>query len=98
MSQIREERAISLSSKSSFVVVSILFCVNSSHFNPYTIDHFPFWQVIGNEKQMPSGMLYEPSDITPIDTIYPGRVPISQSRTWSHAALAADAAEDLSLI
>src|SRR5215213_8123411 len=41
---------------------------------------------------IPSGMSYEPSEGTAIDTQSPSEVPLTQSWTWSIAALAALAA------
>lgn len=96
--QFKDDKAISRSSNNSFVVASILFFKLSSHFKFYTIFQFPPSQVTGYEKHNPLGTPYEPSLIIAIETIYPGAVPIIQSWTWSHMALAAEAAEDLSLI
>jgi hypothetical protein len=43
----------------------------------------------------PTGVLYDPSDKTPIDTNEPSLVPNHQSRIWSQAAFAADMADDI---
>src|SRR5437868_4698487 len=61
---------------------------------PDTIDHSPFEQVAGKDEINPSGTSYEPSEYTDIDTQSPSGVPSTQSRMWSMAAFAADAADD----
>jgi hypothetical protein len=71
--------AISYSSNNSLVVASIFFLLNSSSFNPYTIVQTPFLHVTGNEKLIPLGTPYDPSDITPIETISPYLLPTCQS-------------------
>src|SRR4051794_32999596 len=60
--------------------------------SPGTIDHAVPSVVHGNPEISPSCTPYEPSDGTAIDTQLPFGVPCAQSRTWSTAALAADAA------
>src|SRR6476619_1213224 len=42
----------------------------------------------------PSGTPYEPSDGIPMEVQSPSAVPLTQVKTWSMAALAAEAAED----
>ena len=68
-------------------------CENSSISRPWTIVYSPFSVVTGKPNITPSGMPYEPSDGMPIVVHLPF-VPSTQSRTWSIAALAADAADD----
>src|ERR671929_875649 len=61
---------------------------------PCTIEYSPSLHVHGNEEINPSGTPYEPSLGTAIDTHSPSGVPCTQSRTWSIAALAAEAADE----
>src|SRR6478736_9864016 len=56
--------------------------------------HSPLTDVAGKPLTRPSGTPYEPSDARPTDTQVSAGVPSTQSRTWSMAALAAEAAED----
>src|SRR5690625_7165120 len=49
---------------------------------------------MGNEVMRPAGLPEEPSEQTAIEVQSPAGVPWSQSRTWSTAEFAADAAED----
>src|SRR5437763_1651677 len=63
----------------------------SSSSRPSMTDHRPAAQVQGKPQISPSGMSYEPSEATPIDTQRPP-LPLTQSATWSIAALAAEPA------
>src|SRR5690606_30003685 len=83
----------SRSSSSSFRVWSMRSRENASISRPSTRVYSPLDVVTGTPYTMPSGMPYEPSEGTPMVTHLPFE-PSTQSRMWSMAALAAEAAED----
>jgi len=95
---LQKPRAILRSSSNSLAVLSIFYLEKSLTASPSMTVHLPpgaIWH--GNEYMIPSGTPYEfPSEMTPMLT-YPfsSEVPYHQSCTWSQAALAAEAADDL---
>src|SRR5579863_2000130 len=81
----------SRSAASSAAEASILARDGSLTGSPWMISHSPFAERTGKELMRPSGTPYEPSEMTAADV---HSVPLTQSYTWSMAALAADAADD----
>src|SRR5690625_7847215 len=81
------------SSESSAAVASIFVRLKSLISSPCTISQFPSEVVTGKEYIRPSGMPYEPSEVTAIETQSSSGVPWSQSRAASMVADAADAAD-----
>ena len=67
--------------------------LNSSMARPSTILYLPFSVVTGKPNMTSLGMPYSPLDGTPMVTHLP-LVPRAQSRMWSMAALAAEAADE----
>src|SRR3989344_2519999 len=78
---------------SSASVMLMRSCENASISRPSTILYSPFSHVTGKPNMVSLGMPYWPSEGMPMVTHLP-LVPRAQSRMWSMAALAAEAADD----